>query len=321
MKHFCMYISFCMSLIALLASCSMDDKADDATPRLHVSEKEIAVVKTGKLKDGSAATFQIAANKGYKITSDAEWLTVDKPEGSGLVDIVVACTENNTGAERTGKLYVTATGLADTVTVTQNTFDPNAVVKHRTFYSEDFSWTEAIATANELKDPVGDPASGYTRMQITDSRVADAWAASGLTDWYKATKDPKAANKINIQNGYLNFNSNASFNTGIILPALTGFTGSETTDAFLSFSASPDAGKNGADAVTLVIEITAGTGSFAKDSDEPTTTVTLPDARAWAQQSFQIYGISATTRIAIHTNAPSTQKYCRWYIDNISVKE
>lgn len=321
MKHYCMCVSLCMSLVTLLASCSMDDKADEATPRLHVSEKQITVVKTGKLKDGSAATFQIAANKGYKITSDAEWLSVDKPEGSGMVDVAVACTENNTGAERTGRLYVTATGLADTVTVTQNTFDPNAVVKHRTFYSEDFSWTEAIAAANGLKDPVGDPANGYTRMQITDSSVADAWAASGLTDWYKATKDAKAANKINIQNGYLNFNSNASFNTGIILPALTGFTGSETADATLAFSASPDAGKNGADLVTLVIEITAGTGSFAKDSDQPTTTVTLPDTRAWAQQSFQIYGISATTRIAIHTNAPSTQKYCRWYIDNISVKE
>ena len=37
--------------------------------------------------------------------------------------------------------------------------------------------------------------------------------------------------------------------------------------------------------------------------------------------SYELYGITTDTRIAIHTEAPNTQKYCRWYLDNILIKE
>lgn len=95
MRHYAYFLATCLALITLVCSCAMEDKADDATPRLRVSQKSLSVVKTGKLKDGTSATFQVAANKGYRIQSDAEWLSVDKPEGVGLVDVAVVCQENN----------------------------------------------------------------------------------------------------------------------------------------------------------------------------------------------------------------------------------
>lgn len=322
MRHYAYFLATCLALITLVCSCAMEDKADEATPRLRVSQKSLSVVKTGKLKDGTSATFQVAANKGYRISSDAEWLSVDKPEGVGLVDVAVVCQENNSGAERTASLFVTADGgLKDTVLVSQNLFDPSAVIEHRTFYSEDFSWTEPIAAANNLKDPVGDPDNGYTRMEVTKPAAADAWAACGLIDWYKTAENPNGANKINIQNGYLCFNSNKSFNTGVILPVLTDISDDESANATLTFDAVPNIGGNGADNVPLVVEIIAGSGSLSDTADQQSVTVDITKETTWKTLSFGLYGIDATTRIAIHTAAPSGQKYCRWYLDNILVKE
>ena len=320
MRHYAYFLATCLALITLVCSCAMEDKADEATPRLRVSQKSLSVVKTGKLKDGTSATFQVAANKGYRISSDAEWLSVDKPEGVGLVDVAVVCQENNSGVERSASLYVTADGgLKDTVLVSQSLFDPDAMLP-RTFYSDDFSWTEPIAAANNLGDPVADP-DKWTRMEVTNPAVADAWAACGLIDWYKTAVNQNGANKINIQKGYLCFNSNKSFNTGVILPVLTDISDNESANATLTFDATPNIGKNGADNVPLVVEIIAGSGSLSDTADQQSVTVVITKETTWKTLSFGLYGIDATTRIAIHTAAPSGQKYCRWYLDNISVKE
>ena len=203
--------------------------------------------------------------------------------------------------------------------VSQNLFDPDAALP-RTFYSDDFSWTEPIAAANNLGDPVADP-DKWTRMEVTNPAVADAWAACGLIDWYKTAVNPNGDNKINIQNGYLCFNSNKKFNTGVILPVLTDISDNESANATLTFDATPNIGKNGADNVPLVVEIIAGPGSLSDTADQQSVTVDITKETTWKTLSFGLYGIDATTRIAIHTAAPSGQKYCRWYLDNISVKE
>ena len=234
--------------------------------------------------------------------------------------MAVVCQENNSGVERSASLYVTADGgLKDTVLVSQNLFDPDAALP-RTFYSDDFSWTEPIAAANNLGDPVADP-DNWARMEVTKPAVADAWAACGLIDWYKTAVNPNGANKINIQNGYLCFNSNKSFNTGVILPVLTDISDNESANATLTFDAAPNIGKNGADNVPLVVEIIAGPGSLSDTADQQSVPVDITKETTWKTLSFGLYGIDATTRIAIHTAAPSGQKYCRWYLDNISVKE
>lgn len=301
----------------LFASCDMDDKADEAVPRLSISQVNYEMAFPGTLKDGTEATVRVIANKGYQISSDQSWLTVDKPTGSGMTDVTILCDSNKTGAERTGTLTITSSDLQEQVHITQTLYDPSAISEARTFFNDDFSWTLPIAEANGLKDPVGDAAGGYTRMQITDDKVKEAWAATGLTDWYIATQKADGANKINIQKGYLCFNSNSYFNTGVILPALKDLTTGETVNATLSLSAAPNIGANAPDNVPLVVEIISGPGTIdGQTSVEQTLTSTT-----WADFSFELDGISADTRIAIHTNAPSSQHYCRWYLDNLLLKE
>jgi len=105
------------------------------------------------------------------------------------------------------------------------------------------------------------------------------------------------------------------------LPVLTDISDNESANATLTFDATPNIGKNGADNVPLVVEIIAGSGSLSDTADQQSVTVDITKETTWKTLSFGLYGIDATTRIAIHSAAPSGQRYCRWYLDNISVKE
>ena len=67
------------------SSCGVDDTAEDAVPRLKVDQNRVELIRTGTLSSGATATLTITANKGYNVTSDAEWLSVDKPTGRGAV--------------------------------------------------------------------------------------------------------------------------------------------------------------------------------------------------------------------------------------------
>ena len=147
-----------------LVSCGMDDKADEATPRLGISQARYELALPGSLNDGTNAVVRITANKGYRVTSNQPWLSVDKPEGIGLTDVTIVCDSNKTGVQREGTLTVSTNGIEETITVIQTLFDPSVIAHLRTFYTEDFSWTLPIAAANDLKDPVENGAEGYTRM-------------------------------------------------------------------------------------------------------------------------------------------------------------
>ena len=309
-------------LFALLTgvSCTTDDKADEALPRLQVSQARYEVALPGTMRDGSVPEIRVIANKGYRIMSSQPWLKVDKTEGTGLTDVKILCDSNLTGSVREGDLTVTSHDLQETIHVIQTLYDPSNIVEPRTFYSENFDWSLPIAEANGLKDPVGGD-DGYTRMSVTDAKVLDAWKTSGLTDWYLTVVNHSGANKISIQKGYLHFNSNSYFNTGVILPPLQGTTGgSEDVDATLTFRMCPDG--SGPDNVPAVVEIIAGPGSFSADKDQPVAEAfSLIYGRQWKEFSFNLYGITTDTRIAIHTTAPNTQKYCRWFLDNLLLKE
>ena len=74
------------------------------------------------LNTGSKASFDVLANRGYVITSDAEWLDVDKPTGKGRVSVTLEAKPNETAGERTGHLTVTSGKLSERVTVTQRRF-------------------------------------------------------------------------------------------------------------------------------------------------------------------------------------------------------
>src|SRR3712207_8607162 len=81
-KSLMMAFTCFVTLLSGFSSCTTEDKADEALPRLQVSQARYEVTLPGTLKDRSIPEMRVIANKGYQISSDKPWLKVDKTERS-----------------------------------------------------------------------------------------------------------------------------------------------------------------------------------------------------------------------------------------------
>jgi hypothetical protein len=109
----------------------MDDKAEEALPRLSVDTYEVTLARNGKSPMDKDVTFRVVANKDYEITSDQSWLDVDKPTGHGMIDVLIVAETNETNATRTGTLTVRSGSLYETIKVTAQAFFPVHMLKGR----------------------------------------------------------------------------------------------------------------------------------------------------------------------------------------------
>lgn len=94
------------------------------TPTLVVSPETI----TFSLDTGSIV-FDIIANVDWQITENLSWLSLDVNSGTGTTTVTATVTENTTGSQRTGDIYINeivgGNNLSDTLSVIQlNTFLP-----------------------------------------------------------------------------------------------------------------------------------------------------------------------------------------------------
>ena len=87
-----------------------------ASLSLSVSSNSISIAKEAN----SSATVEITSNTNWIASSNLNWLTVSPISGTGNATITFTAEENNTNAERTAIVTVSATGLPNqTVTVMQ----------------------------------------------------------------------------------------------------------------------------------------------------------------------------------------------------------
>lgn len=312
-------IAFAMSLS--FGSCGVEDKAEEAGPRLKVDKAIVEVVKNGLLENGEAPSLIITANKGYEITSDSPWLTVNYPTGFGYKIVSVIAEENTTEAVREGHLTIKSFNLAETVTVKQ-TLKEAEVETNRTFYFQDFSWAIALGYC----DPVGtDNADNKNRQPVDNPAIAPFWAETGLASW-----DPSRSLPI-VCLHYILFNNNGNFDNGVILPKMNIAGG--PADATISWVACPDGGGEG-DRVPMVVEIVSGPGTIDGADGQVSQPQTIerprPSPFVWTPFSFTLRGITSETRLAVRSrgmlpegtwdpNQPN--KYCRYFLDDILVKE
>ena len=199
-----------MGCVFLLPSC-IEDKAEDAAHRLVVSKVDVELIQTGMLNTGSKASFDVLANRGYVITSDAEWLDVDKPTGKGRVSVTLEAKPNETAGERTGHLTVTSGKLSERVTVTQ-TLDPDPDDGNPvgyTYYSENFDWIAVYGGA----DCVGLGSQNGAKNIYSTGDALQKFGEAGLQDYNPVGKTMYACA------GYFKMGATDK-QTGIILPAL-----------------------------------------------------------------------------------------------------
>lgn len=103
------------------------------------------------------------ANKGYEITSEQDWLGVDKPTGHGLNDVLIVAKENESGALRTGTLLVRSGNLYEELVVTQTEQAPDPM---RLFYHQDFEWCIPLANLIPIRWEIRIRAEKNDRMYL-----------------------------------------------------------------------------------------------------------------------------------------------------------
>lgn len=96
----------------LFSSCGVEDKAEDALPRLEVSTARLDLTREGTTTAGDVPTLTIRANQGYSMTVDQPWVTVDKPSGKGFQIVTLTVEPNEGDASREAVITVTNNYIA-----------------------------------------------------------------------------------------------------------------------------------------------------------------------------------------------------------------
>lgn len=315
-------LNWIITLLAVvtLSSCSVEDLSEGTAPRLKVDKAIIQVIQTGKLKSGEAATLEVVANKGYKITSDAPWLNVSKPEGTGRVVLTVVCEPNETGAIREGHLTVASLDRTATVTVKQSLeedTDDRLEIGHVYFY-DDFAW--AVGGS----DGVGQKVSGDAHNIYTWDYAGNGFTSS-LPTYQRLYEDLNAnAKTCYTMDGYLKFDKTNTI-TAIAIRDL-GITPGKNTSVKVSFKCA----RHGSDKCQIVVAV-EGDGSITGSTNANGRVISpvvpmSPDSYTWTEVSVDITGISATSKIILGDitfvqDGINNSGTFRWYLDDLKVEK
>lgn len=302
------------------SSCGVDDTAEDAVPRLKVDQNRVELIRTGTLPSGATATLTITANKGYNVTSDAEWLSVDKPTGRGAVNVSILAEKNESGAVRKGLLTITSgSNLSETITVVQNLEedrDDHMPVGH-IYFNDDFAWCVGGT------DDVGSQTIGDARNIYTWNYEANGFTSS-LPTFQSLYEDLNSnAKTVYTMNGYIKFDKTNTI-TAIAIRNL-GIAAEKSTNVKVSFRCA----RYNTDKTTVVVAI-EGEGSIDGGSQAGTRIVSTPvamsaDKLTWSDVSVNIRGISSKTKIIIGEqtyvkDGINNSGTFRWYMDDLKVE-
>lgn len=298
-------------------ACGVEDNTKDVLPRLNVDKSIVQVIQDGKLISGSPATINITSNKGYTITSDCDWLSVDRPEGKGRVTVEIVAEPNETEAERIGHLNITSMNLSEIVTVKQNlqlNLDDKLEIGHVYFF-DDFKW------AIDGSDAVAQGSAGDQRNIYTYT----AWTGENPLPIFKAKYEDFNSNAKTVytQDGYLKFNKTNTLTA--ISPKANGIEHGKTSAVRVSFKAAFQ--DKGAKIAVGVI----GQGQI-KDSEKieggcVSPQLITPDATwKWYDVSVDIAGLAGEDKVVvgpiefIRDNITSSGTY-RWFIDDLKIEK
>ena len=112
-----------MAMVMAFAACSGDSIGD--IDSIIVSNDYLSVPSTSiqLAGDGSKQELTITSNCKWRITSDANWISIDSSTGNGNGTVSITASLNSTGSDRSGTVIVTTDNskLQKKVRVTQGT--------------------------------------------------------------------------------------------------------------------------------------------------------------------------------------------------------
>jgi len=207
------------------------------------------------------------------------------------------------------------------------------------FFADDFEWLEpwAAYTVDDVaNNSVGSSPNVFTKAEVADALAefqtrgyGYVWGWKGQ-DWSDGLPDNGNKQTLYLMHNYLKFGK-TSYNSGIILPALTGISGTEDVELTFDWCWCMT-GASKPDIMTLTVTVSGGgkladTGTEVSGNIESAQPTEGDQTRLeWQHAKVKILGATPSTRITIRpTNADpevtSTRKQNRWYLDNIRVVE
>lgn len=111
------YVLFAVATLIGFAAVSCQKVEIEPDDALSIAGTTITVGK-----DAATPTVTFTANKAWSVTSDSQWIVPDQTSGdAGTVTLKLAVEENDTWAERSGKVTIAVGELKTVVTVVQGT--------------------------------------------------------------------------------------------------------------------------------------------------------------------------------------------------------
>ena len=205
------------------------------------------------------------------------------------------------------------------------------------YFADDFEWLEpwAAYTIDDVaNNSVGTSPNLFTKAEVADALVEFQKRGYGYVwgwkdqDWSDGLPDNGNKQTLYLMHNYLKFGK-TSYNSGIILPALSGIAGTADVDLTFDWCWCMTAASK-PDVMTLTVTVTGG-GRLADTGTEVSGNIESAQPTEgdltkleWQHATVRILGATPSTRITIRpTNADptvtSTRKQNRWYLDNIRV--
>ncbi|NGM64868.1 BACON domain-containing protein [Sphingobacterium sp. SGR-19] len=305
-----------VSCVGIFA-CSKEDNTKNAAARLKVDKIHLSVIQSGRLSSGSKPMLTILANLGYEITSDVSWISTDKPIGKGQTDVLLDIQENTTGGIRTGHLTVSSNNLKEKVTIIQtmdlDTDDGQNV--GFVYLEDDFGWCEEFGGEDEIEKQ----ATGTT---INANTVATAKAALNSRGYEDINS---GGNCFYLGKHYFKMGK-TNYQTGVRLAHIPNLEDGKTTNARLTFHATPvRTGSGNYDNVQVIVQIegpgTVGGGS-KKTSDEISIQIPNGGPWHWVERSVELFGIEAASKITLKTTKTGSDTGTfRWSLNDIKIEK
>ena len=205
------------------------------------------------------------------------------------------------------------------------------------YFADDFEWLEpwAAYTVDDVaNNTVGSAPNAFTKAEVAGALAELQSRGYGYIwgwkdqDWSDGLPDSGNKQTLYFMHNYLKFGK-TSCNSGIILPALTGISGSADVDLTFDWCWCMT-GKSKPDIMTLTVTVTGG-GRLADTGTEVSGNIESAQPTEgdltkleWQHVKVRILGATPETRITIRptNNDPkvtSSRDQNRWYLDNIRV--
>lgn len=205
------------------------------------------------------------------------------------------------------------------------------------YFADDFEWLEpwAAYTVDDVaNNTVGSAPNAFTKAEVAGALAELQSRGYGYIwgwkdqDWSDGLPDSGNKQTLYFMHNYLKFGK-TSCNSGIILPALTGISGSADVDLTFDWCWCMT-GKSKPDIMTLTVTVT-GSGRLADTGTEVSGNIESAQPTEgdltkleWQHVKVRILGATPETRITIRptNNDPkvtSSRDQNRWYLDNIRV--